>query len=162
MDLAYTWDGTDLAECVELCDEFSPRITFDRFIQCLMITPKSSWFPNGLFSVYSFGKQLNNLGIRVLFPAEGETEGQFDLSMKTKLLLGTDEGVYWVENSLGGFYFGGRYPSLESLRSAILDRRNDYYRAFPQKRFHIVLTTDNPDFQGFVEDINNTPYHRDE
>ena len=162
VDLAYTWDGTDLADCIELCDEFNPRITFDMFIHCLMMTDKMAWFPNGLFSVYSFGSRLNELGIRVLFPCEGEKEGEHDVSMKTTLRLGTNQGGYWVENNWGGFYFGGCYSSLESLRSAILERRNDYYRAFPQKSFHIELTTNNPDFQGFVEDINNTPYDRDE
>ena len=162
VDLAYTWDGTDLAECIVLCDEFTPRITFDMFIHCLMTTTRSTWFPNGIFSVYSFGRELNDLGVRVLFPGEGETEGQSDVSMKTTLRLGIDKGEYWVENSYGGFYFEGRYPSLESMRLAILDRRDDYYRAFPQKRFHIALSTDNPDFQGFVEDINNTPYDHNE
>lgn len=162
VDLAYTWDGSDLADCMELCDEFAPSITFDRFISCVMSVPKSGWFPNGLFSVYYFGRQLDELGIRVIFPGEGETEEQQDFEMTTNLHMGVNEGEYWVENSFGGFYFGGHYPSLEELRSAILARRNDYYRAFPHKRFHIVLTTDNADFSDFVEKINNTPYRRDE
>jgi hypothetical protein len=162
VDLAYTWDGTDLADCTVLCDEFAPRISFERFISCLMTVPKSMWFPNGLFSVYSFGSQLTDLGIRVLFPCEGETEGQFDVTMKTDLHLGIDKGEYWVENSFGGFFFNGRYQSREALRSAILTRRNDYYRAFPRKTFRIRLMTDNADFKDLVEEINNTPYERDE
>lgn len=77
--------------------------------------------------------------------------------------MGVDEqGVYWVENGFGGFYFGGRYESKEKLYDAILERRNDYYRSFPQKRFIIRLRTDNPEFQPMLDDINNTPYDRDE
>ena len=122
------------------------------------------WFPNGFFSIYRFGSQLNELGIRVLFPCEGEREGEHEVTMETKLDLGVNEGVYWVENSgpLGSFYFSGRYESLEKMRYAILERRNDYYRSFPQKRFIIQLSTDNPEFQDMVDDINNTPYDRDE
>ena len=162
VDLAFAWDGTDLADCTVLCDEFRPRISFDRFIHCLMMVPENMWFPNGFFSVYEFGSQLTDLGIRVLFPGEGETEGQFDVTMKTKLLLGIDQGEYWVENSFGDFFFNGRYQSREALRAAILTRRNDYYRAFPRKTFRIRLTTDNADFKDLVEEINNTPYERDE
>ena len=162
VDLAYTWDDIDLAECEELCDEFEPRISFDKYIHCLMMVDKDVWFPNGFFSVYTFGSQLNRLGIRVQFPGEGDKEGEFDLSLTTNLHLGIDKGKYWVENSFGGFLFGGRYESREALRNAVLQRRNDYYRAFPQKRFRIELTTDNPDFHDFVEDINNKPYNQDE
>lgn len=162
VDLAYTWDGTDLAECRVLCDEFYPRISFEMYIHCLMSVNQSNWFPNGLFSVYSFSSQLNELGIRVLFPCEGEKEGEHEVIMKTKLRLGADDGVYWVENSFGGFYFGGRYESREKLHYAILGRRNDYYRSFPQKRFTIKLSTDNAEFQDMLDDINNTPYDRDE
>ena len=77
-------------------------------------------------------------------------------------ILGVEEGVYWVESGFGGFHFGNRFDTLEAMRSYIINRRNDYYRAFPQKRFHIVLRTDNLDFKDFVEEINNTPYKRDE
>lgn len=162
VDIADTWDDTDLAECQILCDEFSPCISFDKYIHCLMMVPQSTWFPNGLFSVYNFGMQLAEQGIRVLFPGEGEKEGEYNVTMKTKLHLGADNGIYWVENSFGGFYFGGRYKTAELLQAAILDRRNDYYRAFPQKRFRIVLTTDNADFKDMIDNINNTPYARDE
>ena len=163
VDLAYTWDGTDLAECRVLCDEFCPRISFEMYIDCLMSVRSSQWFPNGFFSVYHFGSQLNNLGIRVLFPGEGEKEGEHEVTVKTTLFLGVDEkGVYWVENAFGGFYFGGRYESAEKLRDAILQRRNDYYRSFPQKRFIISLHTDNKEFQPMLDEINNTPYDRDE
>ena len=162
VDLAYTWDDTDLAECHILCDEFTPRISFETYINCLMSVNKDIWFPNGLFSVYFFGSQLNELGIRVLFPGEGEKEGEHEVIMKTKLHLGVHEGTYWVENAFGGFYFGGRYESREKLSHAILGRRNDYYRSFPQKRFIIQLSTDNKDFQDLLDDINNTPYNRDE
>ncbi len=162
IDLAYTWDGTDLAECRVLCDEFYPRISFEMYINCLMSVKKSMWFPNGLFSVYYFTSQLNELGIRVLFPCEGEKEGEHEVIMKTRLSLGADDGVYWVENFFGGFYFAGRYESLDKLYYAILERRNDYYRSFPQKRFIIKLSTDNPEFQDMLDDINNTPYERDE
>ena len=162
IDLAYTWDGTDLAECSILCDEFTPRISFEMYIDCLMSVDKSGWFPNGIFSVYYFSSQLNQLGIRVLFPCEGEKEGEHEVIMKTKLRLGVNEGAYWVENSYGGFYFGGRYGSREALLYALLERRNDYYRSFPQKRFIIKLTTDNEEFKDLLNDINNTPYDRDE
>jgi hypothetical protein len=163
VDLAYTWDATDLADCRILCDEFRPRISFEMYIDCLMSVKSNMWFPNGFFSVYYFSSQLNDLGIRVLFPSEGEKEGEHEVIMKTKLHMGVDEqGVYWVENGFGGFYFGGRYESKEKLYDAILERRNDYYRSFPQKRFIIRLRTDNPEFQPMLDDINNTPYDRDE
>lgn len=163
VDLAYTWDGTDLADCRILCDEFRPRISFEMYIDCLMSVSPHQWFPNGFFSVFHFSSQLNNLGIRVLFPCEGEKEGEHEVTMKTKLYLGVDDkGVYWVENAFGGFYFGGRYESAEKLSNAILQRRNDYYRSFPQKRFIISLRTDNAEFQPMLDNINNTPYDRDE
>lgn len=162
VDIAYTWDGTDLAECEILCDEFYPRISFERYIHCMMMVDKHRWFPNGLFSVYEFGFQLNELGIRVLFPGEGEKEGEHEVTMKTTLRLGVSDGVYWVENNWGGFYFGGRYESREKLCAAILERRNDYYRSFPQKRFIIRLTTDNAEFLDMIDNINNTPYDRDD
>ena len=163
VDLAYTWDGTDLADCRILCDEFRPRISFKMYIDCLMSVTPSKWFPNGFFSVYHFSSQLNDLGIRVVFPGEGEKEGEHELAMKTKLLLGVDEkGMYWVENTFGGFYFGGCYKSVAKLYDAILQCRNDYYRSFHQKRFIISLCTDNDEFQPLLDDINNTPYDRDE
>ncbi len=84
------------------------------------------------------------------------------MTMKTTLHLGIDQGEYWVENSFSGFFFNGRYQSREALRSAILTRRNDYYRAFPLKTFRISLMTDDADFKDLVEEINNTPYERDE
>ncbi len=162
VDMAFTWDDTDLAECMVLCDEFHQRISFETYIYCLMTVSASNWFPNGFFSVYNFGSQLNELGIRVLFPCEGEIEGQNEITMKTDLHLGFNNGEYWVENSFGGFLFGGRYKSLQNLRSYIIGRRNDYYRSFPQKRFIIRLTTDNNEFQDMIDDINNTPYMRNE
>ena len=163
VDLAYTWDGTDLSDCRILCDEFRPRISFEMYIDCLMSVTPSKWFPNGFFSVYHFSWHLNDLGIRVLFPGEGEKEGEYEVTMKTTLLMGVDEkGMYWVENAFGGFYFGGRYESILKLYDAILQRRNDYYRSFPQKRFIISLSTDNDEFKSLLEDINNTPYDRDE
>lgn len=162
VDMAFTWDDTDLAECMVLCDEFYSRISFETYIHCMMMVNKDRWFPNGFFSVYNFGCQLNELGIRVLFPCEGEIEGQYEVTMKTDLHLGIDKGEYWVENSFGGFLFGGRYKSLQNLRSYIIERRNDYYRSFPQKHFIIRLTTTNSEFQDMIDDINNTPYMRDE
>ena len=36
VDLAYTWDDSDLADCRVLCDEFYPRISFEMYIDCLM------------------------------------------------------------------------------------------------------------------------------
>jgi len=162
VDMAFTWDDTDLAKCMVLCDEFYSRISFETYIHCMMMVNKDRWFPNGYFSVYNFGCQLNELGIRVLFPCEGEIEGQYEVTMKTNLHLGIDKGEYWVENSFGGFLFGGRYNSLQNLRSYIIERRNDYYRSFPQKHFIIRLTTTNSEFQDMIDDINNTPYMRDE
>lgn len=161
VDMAYTWDDADLAECDELCDEFSPRISFNMYIRCLMLTDSRAWFPNGRFSVYSFGMQLNELGIRVVFPGEGDKEGEVEMTMKTKLHLGNADGVYWVENAFGSFFFNGSYKSRDALRSYLLERRNDYYRSFPQKRFNIVLYTEDKAFQSILDDINNTPYERE-
>ncbi|MBR2183957.1 MAG: hypothetical protein IJ897_00825 [Prevotella sp.] len=157
VDLAYTWDDTDLAQCRILCDEFNPRISFDTYICCLMSVKKDKWLPNGFFSVFYFSSQLNELGIEVQFPGEEEKEGE--LTIETKLHLGNKEGKWWVENFFGYFYFGGSYESRERLRYGILERRNDYYRSFPQKRFTINLSTDNAEFQDMLDDINNTPYN---
>ena len=151
VDLAFIWDGTELSECIELCDEFYPQISFEMYIHCLMMVSESSWFPTGFFSVYNFGSRLNELGIRVLFPCEGEAEGQHEVTMKTNLHLGFSNGEYWVENSFGGFLFGGRYESRQELQSYILERCNDYYRSFPQKRFIIILTTNNDEFQDMID-----------
>jgi hypothetical protein len=160
VDLAYTWDDADLAGCRVLCDETAPSISFEMYIDCLMSVKKRDWFPNGWFSVYYFSSQLNELGIRVQFPDEGEKESEHEVTIKTKLYLGNDKGTYWVENSHGGFYFDGRYESREKMRYAILERRNDYYRSFPQKHFTIKLSTDNAEFRDMLDEINNTPYDR--
>lgn len=49
VDLACTWDDTDLAGCRVLCDEFNPRISFEEYIYCLMSVKRDKWLPNGFF-----------------------------------------------------------------------------------------------------------------
>ena len=162
VNFAETWDDADLAQCRILCNELNPCISFDIFIECLVSVKKDVWFPNGIFSVFYFSSQLNELGIEVQFP-DGDSSGEEnEVIINTKLYLGIDEGTYWVESSYGSFYFAGRYESLEKLRDGILERRNDYYRSFPQKCFTIELSTDNAEFQGMLDDINNTPFDCDE
>ncbi len=160
VDLACTWDDTDLAGCRVLCDEFNPRISFEEYIYCLMSVKRDKWLPNGFFSVFYLSSQLNDLGIDVQFPGEEEKEGGHEIIMETKLHLGNKDGKWWVENFFGDFYFGGSYESRERLHYGILERRNDYYRSFPQKHFTIKLSSDNAEFQDMLDDINNMPYDR--
>ena len=150
------YDGT-LRDCRDVCREYE-SINLSEFINMLMLVPKDKWFPNGLFSINRLATSLHYYEIDVELPGEKEADGK-EWEIVTQLHLGKDEqGVFWVESGFGNFYFGTRKNTLSELEEYIIYMRNEYYRAFPDKHFRIVLSTSDNAWQELVDKINaNNP-----
>lgn len=146
--------ASTLDHCMEVCKEYE-HIKLQDFIHILMLTPKESWYPNGLFSINYLARSLHEYEVDVELPGEMEANGE-EWEIQTRLHLGkTEDGFYWVENGYGNFFFGERKETQSELEEYLVYMRNEYYRAFPDKRFRIVFTTTDEDWQEVVDKVNS-------
>lgn len=153
MEDGRVWTNGTLDNCKSICREYESIRLID-FIHIVMLTPKNKWLPNDIFSINYLAGWLQYYGIDVELPGEKESDGKV-LEFQSKINLGkTEEGIYWIESCNDNFYFGGRYNSLEELKQYLIYTRNEYYRAFPDKHFHITLTTDKEGWQEMLDKIN--------
>lgn len=146
---------TTLDSCAPQCSEYE-SITLKDFTWLLISVPQSEWTPNGFFSIMRLASMFRYYNIDVEFPGEQEA-GEEPIVFEEYLMLGCGEdNKWWVENHIENFFFGTCVKSKEELRAYIEYMRNEYYRAFSDKNFRIVFTTNNKDFKEFVDEINST------
>ena len=147
-----------LDDCEPICQE-GGRIDLMEFCGLLAHVDKSEWFPHGDFSIYTLSTQLRAHNIDVELPGEAEANGGW-WDIDVELSLGDDGGIYWVESGFTNFLFDTRLPSNESnpkgLKFYLRNTRDDYYRAFPGKKFRIVLSSKNGNFADIIEELNKT------
>lgn len=148
------WSDGTLDECELLCREYE-SIDLDRFCTVYSFAEKKR-DNNPFFSLYSLANWLRYYDIDVVFPGEKEADGKV-IEYPVNLLLGeNDSGDFWVESLGMLFNFWGRHASKEALKNYLIFTRNEYYRAFPQKKFQITFQTKNDDWKSFLDIINNT------
>ena len=151
-DRGHVWHWAELDDHIDVCREYE-SIDLLEFDRLMFSVRRDQWSPNGLFSINYLAMLLEYYGIDVELPGEKEANGE-EWEITTHLNLGQTDNVFWVEDGVENFSFGTRKNSLAELGSYIVYTRNEYYRAFPNKKFRIVFTTKCKEWQDFVDKIN--------